>query len=592
MSRMHAVLSDQLCAKCSGTIGDWLDPHGTSKILARLGWCSWCVEYTSHQLEQSNTLRRNYYTCNTCTSRTLPCVNCPSGMACGGATWNDNLCAYCSNVTTNFDWKELKQKKDTIMRQQRTHGRVMAELNRYSEHRDQAKAQGMERPFLLLVSMSPSMRNQVACILGWTIITTDYFGDPHHEAWDIINRSRNGLQARANQSYETLNPMAHNCTWYDVLRRVNNIVFHHCSLPSASFKASLAVSQRSGSAAVQELEVEFLSNLADLSIAQDSMYHTEEECLMEDEQEKTSDKSQADSGDAKTTSTSKLSSSSASFLPVGESLESEHLIPESTEEEQKISEEVDKDWMTLFSEKDAEQHARKAAPTPSKSLLDLSDDSVREILDKIEVDEVSPGERAAAVSAMKHVQKMTKELLDRCEKIEDDLVSLSTESLPTVVASEETSKESVEVAENVVKKVENDLVQDSEEIDSVMLEGRILYIKKMMVKNTGIQRENVLEYSINVGLASAGISKLSVTIMGLKVAAYLVPTVAGVALPAAAALSLLATPMMIIGIVGLASTAVTLTFGSSEGQLFWPVVMMLNQRILLALENINIDDLF
>jgi hypothetical protein len=87
----------------------------------------------------------------------------------------------------------------------------------------------MLRPFLLLVAMPPMFRNQVACFLGWSIITegtnaitvtrnnmvSDYFGDVHKESWKIISSRPKGMQTRCNHSYEKVNPFVDSCNWYD-----------------------------------------------------------------------------------------------------------------------------------------------------------------------------------------------------------------------------------------------------------------------------------------------------------------------------------------------------------------------------------------
>lgn len=56
-------------------------------------------------------------------------------------------------------------------------------------------------------------------------LSKEYFGDPHQEAWEILNGTYTGMQSRSNKSYEKLNPLASNSNWYDILVRVTKASF-------------------------------------------------------------------------------------------------------------------------------------------------------------------------------------------------------------------------------------------------------------------------------------------------------------------------------------------------------------------------------
>jgi hypothetical protein len=43
------------------------------------------------------------------------------------------------------------------------------------------------RPFVLLVSMTPSLRALLAVQLGLSPLSQPSFGDPHEEAWQILS---------------------------------------------------------------------------------------------------------------------------------------------------------------------------------------------------------------------------------------------------------------------------------------------------------------------------------------------------------------------------------------------------------------------
>ena len=45
-------------------------------------------------------------------------------------------------------------------------------------------------------------------------------GDSHGEAWELIAKAGSGIQSRATQSYEKINPGAEAADWDEVLNRV------------------------------------------------------------------------------------------------------------------------------------------------------------------------------------------------------------------------------------------------------------------------------------------------------------------------------------------------------------------------------------
>jgi hypothetical protein len=69
-----------------------------------------------------------------------------------------------------------------------------------------------------------------------------------------------------------------------------------------------------------------------------------------------------------------------------------------------------------------------------------------------------------------------------------------------------------------------------------------------------------------------------------------VPQLAGVVAPFTAAVASLATPLFFLGIFSLTKQAFTLGLGSSESRLFGPIVLMLNQLVLLAMEGLDITE--
>ncbi|MFC1834884.1 hypothetical protein ACFL2Q_09140 [Thermodesulfobacteriota bacterium] len=236
-SRGHATWDDEYCAKCDKTVKSWSDKDANKQSASRQGWCSWCLHHTNHVLEQSNVARRDVYICETCGQLTLTCRICDEGMTRGGPGWDDDFCAKCDGGVSN--WKTAQSRVDCYFEKHRERGDVRQLLSRDSVFKEQAREIGMIRPFLYLVSMDPAVRNEVASRLGWSLLVQDYCGDPHHEAWDMINSDVKGLQARSHETYETLNPLARNSNWYEILYRMSDEVFKNCDFDDLSHDASL-----------------------------------------------------------------------------------------------------------------------------------------------------------------------------------------------------------------------------------------------------------------------------------------------------------------------------------------------------------------
>lgn len=306
------------------------------------------------------------------------------------------------------------------MQQQRSPDRIKAELARESKYRDKSKAEGLLRPFLLLVAMPPIFRNQVASNLGWTIFTQKYFGDPHAEAWDILSSTYTGMQSRCNKSYEKVNPFASSCNWYDMLVRVGKAGFNVDLSQKIPWKETSEKCNDSSDAFVKDIEESFL-------------------------------------------------------------LEISRVVASQMSEEQR--------------------------------------------------------------------QAFTEEL-------------------------------------------------ESE---------RAKRIQKLFVNNAGVKKGEVIQYGYKITNQVTVASRLShlkilkldsslkaaVFAESTKLVATISPTAyASIVAPLTAQLTLLSTPLFFLGILGLTQAGVLMVLGSSEGRLFNPVVMMLNQRLLLALEGIKIEDFY
>ena len=333
------------------------------------------------------------------------------------------------------------------------------------------------------------------------------------------------MQARANQSYERLNPLAHNCNWYDILIRVIQSAFH-CDINHESYKFSQEMCLKSKSELIQNTEVDFLIKLS------------------------RSLKSEIEKKRKKRLEKKNQEDSTRELNPIEE-----------------IQEKYEPLQVEIENETNSEE---KLKPNVTKN------------------------ERLIALETIQSIQEKTKKFVKKREEISENVTGeigkLATQMI------EETK---IQNLENSTGSESDYLLNDNSHDDNLNQEIKmddidesITFIKEQILKNTGINREEVGEYAVQLGLTCAGVGKLSVSIMCLKLGAVLLPSTAGVALPAAAALSLLTTPMFIFSILTLAAGAIKLGFGSSEGRLVVPVISILNQRLVLAIEDINIDDYY
>ena len=105
--------------------------------------------------------------------------SCEDGMAKTGETTNDDFCIKCEAVVLkkegcpalsgSLDWDTMRTKKLAVVETNSGLEAAKREISRESNIRDEMKEQGLERPFLLLCSMAPEMRNVVACSLGFSL---------------------------------------------------------------------------------------------------------------------------------------------------------------------------------------------------------------------------------------------------------------------------------------------------------------------------------------------------------------------------------------------------------------------------------------
>ncbi len=211
--RGHPLWDDDYCFDCANV-------HPTERELNHLPgapprFCSWCFDYSpTFSLVQKNTASRDQWECNTCGGTVHKCqmAGCPhlarggianmagfNRMRCDRCRLGDQACAAISAKmsTMDADFRHISTSTDAMR----------TELMKDVPERKLALEAGMLRPFLCLVAMGWRQRRSLAMQLGWSLVESEDFGNPQAEAWEIISRPGSGIQARANQSYEKVNPI-------------------------------------------------------------------------------------------------------------------------------------------------------------------------------------------------------------------------------------------------------------------------------------------------------------------------------------------------------------------------------------------------
>lgn len=96
-------------------------------------------------------------------------------------------------------------------------------MNRRHDIHSQVRAQGVERPFEVLLRMPEHSR----LLLGQLLQCDLQPGEPaESQAWRLINQNLRGLQARTHSLPEQLSPFSRNSNWWEIVTRTA----HRCGL--------------------------------------------------------------------------------------------------------------------------------------------------------------------------------------------------------------------------------------------------------------------------------------------------------------------------------------------------------------------------
>ena len=174
-------------------------------------FCSWCYEETVHYY----IAQTQNWLCDACKGRT---IESPTSSDCMARLEGKGRRTVCAKAESQ--WQHILARKRQVLAEDRTIAQIKYEMTRDSAPRQQAAKAGLLRPFVLLVSMTPSLRALLAVQLGLSPLNQPYFGDPHEEAWQILSQKKRGLQASSVAGLSKLNPFASPPDWVGCLNHL------------------------------------------------------------------------------------------------------------------------------------------------------------------------------------------------------------------------------------------------------------------------------------------------------------------------------------------------------------------------------------
>ena len=261
MCRMSERGATSKCFSCCGLI-TWGDAKKATAAVTTNAWCPWCVNKTDHvikvHLVGNDKTNRDVFRCTACSNDTKPC-SCGTSMIIGTAK-TATRCLACLGNGEKL-WTDLKAKFDSASNKY-TLDRAKASMDKSTDFKQKASDAGLVRPFLLLVSMHPSMRCATAFKLDIPILHDPCFGDDHAEANLILFHPKKGLQRRTNSIFESIG-INTKCNWYQILRRA----IHDLALTESTFKSKKAKDTYEdcidpSSDVLNALEMELLDHIA------------------------------------------------------------------------------------------------------------------------------------------------------------------------------------------------------------------------------------------------------------------------------------------------------------------------------------------
>eukprot|EP01111_Echinosteliopsis_oligospora_P006664 TRINITY_DN2094_c0_g1_i3.p1 TRINITY_DN2094_c0_g1~~TRINITY_DN2094_c0_g1_i3.p1 ORF type:complete len:622 (-),score=155.77 TRINITY_DN2094_c0_g1_i3:43-1908(-) len=118
-------------------------------------------------------------------------------------------------------------------------------------------------------------------------------------------------------------------------------------------------------------------------------------------------------------------------------------------------------------------------------------------------------------------------------------------------------------------------------------------LAKLMWERCDLHDAEAVQYAMSVVQSAVHTpSKWGLTLLGLTTLQASVPVTAAYVAPMVAGLGAILPPLAILGTVKLVYKGVNMAFGPSLDRLYYPIILLLNQRLLMAAENQSVDEFF
>jgi uncharacterized membrane protein YqaE (UPF0057 family) len=170
-------------------------------------------------------------------------------------------CSLCKKGVGEVYWIDLQKRLQVQMELYSQEGFVEAQLSRKSDYRTLAFEAGLIRPFALLVSMSPDMRNGVGNRLMMQLLKYKHYGDPHAEAARILFHKKKGIRRRSGAITENIG-ISVDPNWYQILRRAIKDLAGYSTFKSKAGDATIENSQVFNDDVISAMEMELLEAVA------------------------------------------------------------------------------------------------------------------------------------------------------------------------------------------------------------------------------------------------------------------------------------------------------------------------------------------
>jgi len=116
---------------------------------------------------------------------------------------------------------------------------------------------------------------------------------------------------------------------------------------------------------------------------------------------------------------------------------------------------------------------------------------------------------------------------------------------------------------------------------------------KLMRKRAGLQSAEATQYALGIVYSSLHVpSKWGLTMIALQTLQGSLPYTAIAVTPLLAGLSAVVNPLAIMGTVTTILKGLNIAFGPTLGRLYFPLIMMINQRLLLAAEDQAVEKFY